>query len=60
MLFAVVSAAATAALLLGKVASRTGEPVLAVGAVVAGLFAAIGILLLARVVIVVERARRPR
>jgi hypothetical protein len=60
VLFTVVSAAATAALMLGPAAVRDGDGVLKVAAAVTAVVAIIGIVLLARVVIVVERLRRRR
>ncbi len=59
-MLAIVSTIATAALLLGMRAARDGGTALSIGAVVAGALAVIGILLLARVMVVVERARSRR
>ena len=56
-LFALVSAAATAALMLGMGAVRGGDAGLSIAAALTGFIAVIGIVVLTRVVIVVERSR---
>ena len=60
VLFWVVSAAATAAFVLIRAAARDGGGTLTAVAVLSGAVAVIGILILARVVAVAERSRRPR
>ncbi|MEO8688361.1 MAG: hypothetical protein ABI611_09080 [Solirubrobacteraceae bacterium] len=60
-LFVLVSAAVTGALLLGRAAAaRDGDGTLTVAAGLAGVVAVLGIVILGRVVVVVERARRLR
>lgn len=58
--FVLVSAAVTGALLLGRVAARDGDGPLTVAAALLGLVAVLGIVILGRVVVVVERNRRLR
>ena len=59
-LFVLVSTAVTSALLLGRAAARQGDSALMVATVLAGVIAGIGLVILARAVVVVEREGRRR
>ena len=59
-LIAVVSAFTAATLLLGTAAARHGGGAVGVAAALSGVVALVGIVILGRVVVVVERARSRR
>ncbi len=59
-LVAVVSAVTAAAVLAGVAAARSGDSPLEIVAVLAAAVALLGMVILGRVVVVVERARRRR